>query len=183
MESRPKTRVHGVHVEELDDGLVVYDSARNRAHSLDAAALRVWRLADGTRTVGEIALGAGLPRGVTEAAVERLQEENLLLEDPALSRRRLLKRTAAIGAGALVAVPLIESVAIPSAAAAASTNTPQFPPPGTPNGGAPLVLEKPPIVRAIKKKKKKKHLKRRRKHHKRPPSFTGASDRYPRARF
>jgi hypothetical protein len=191
MESRPKTRAHGVVVEELDDGLVVYDSSRNHAHSLDAPATRVWRLADGTRTVGEIAFAAGLDHAATEAALDRLQDENLLLEDPALSRRKLLKRTAAIGAGALAAAPLIETVIIPTAAAHASVpNTPHFPPPNQP-GGAPLVLEQPPVVHtptrpSIKKKKKKKHLRHRRKHHKppkRPPSFTGASDRNRNPRF
>jgi hypothetical protein len=189
MDSKPKTRSHGVLVEDLDDGLVAYDSARQQAHALDAAAARVWRLADGTRTVEEISLRAGLHPEVTEATIARLQEENLLVDDPALSRRKLLKRTAVIGAGALAAAPLIETVLIPATAAHASTMvTPHFsPPPGQP-GGPPMVSEQPPIVHtptkpSVKKhpkKKKKKHLTHRRKRHKPPkrkPSFTGSPDR------
>jgi hypothetical protein len=177
MASRPKTRIHGVVVEELDEGLIVYDSASKQAHSLDGAAARVWRLADGTRTVGEIAAAAGLSCGMTEGTVDRLQNENLLLADPFLSRRKLLKRTAVIGAGALAAAPLIETVVIPTAAAHASVpNIPNHPP-----GGPPLVLEQPALVHAPpvkkkKKKKKRKHIKHRRRHHK-PPGFTGARDR------
>ena len=182
MESRPKTRADQVVLEPLDDGLVVYDRARNQAHALDAAAARVWRLANGTRTLSEIAAAADLDEAATETTLLRLQAENLLVADPALSRRKLLKRTAVVGAGALAFAPLIETVIIPTAAAHASTpNIPQFP-----HTGPPMVLEQPPVVRtptrpSIKKKKKlkkkKKHLKHRKRHKR--PAFTGAPNRRP----
>jgi coenzyme PQQ synthesis protein D (PqqD) len=188
MESKPKARKQGLVAEPLDDGMVVYDSSSKQAHALDGAATRVWRLADGTRTVAEIAATAVLGEPVTAATLERLATKGLLHADPEVSRRSLLKRTAVVGAGALAVAPLIETLVIPTAAAHASTNNTPFTPPTRPMppGGPPLVLEQPPVTftpstrppKKKKKKKKKKHVvrhhkKRRKPPRRRSPSFTG----------
>lgn len=57
---RPRT-VDGLDVNEVDDGLVVYDGDRDRVHYLDHTAGAVFALCDGTHA--EAALG-GLVRDV-----------------------------------------------------------------------------------------------------------------------
>jgi hypothetical protein len=124
MRARPLGRSEGILVEELGDGVVIYDSATHEAHSLDGAATRVWRAADGTRTLEEIAEIAGLDEFGTVAALEELTARGLMAEQqPAISRRKMLRRGALVGA-VVAAVPVIETVVIPTAAAHASTGRP-----------------------------------------------------------
>ena len=40
---------------DLDDGGIVFDSSRDKIHSLNASAAYVWTLADGSRSVNQIA--------------------------------------------------------------------------------------------------------------------------------
>ncbi|MFN8027996.1 MAG: PqqD family peptide modification chaperone [Acidimicrobiia bacterium] len=46
--------VEGLDVHEVDDGLVVYDGAKDRVHYLNASAALVFTLCDGTRSVADI---------------------------------------------------------------------------------------------------------------------------------
>jgi hypothetical protein len=175
MDPLPQARTEGLIAERLDDGLVIYDRLSDRAHSLDAAAAALWSLADGQRTVRQIARAAGLEEPVARAAIDRLAEKGLLLVEPGVSRRSMLRRAAGIGAGALGAAPVIETLVIPVAAAHASVGPQQPPqPPQQPTPkvnldshppGKPIILEEPTIVEGQsgpphyrkKKKKKKKH--------------------------
>lgn len=51
---RPR-RVDGLEAHEVDDGLVVYQAATDRVHSLNASASVVFELCDGKRTEADIA--------------------------------------------------------------------------------------------------------------------------------
>jgi hypothetical protein len=108
-------------IETLDDELVVYEATTGRAHRLDPQAARVWRAADGHRTAVEIAAVAGIDIAPVHAALDQLDAGGLLEPGAGTSRRAMLKRSAAFGASALVAVPVVETVLIPTAAAHAST--------------------------------------------------------------
>jgi outer membrane biosynthesis protein TonB len=175
MDPRPQARTDGLIAERLDDGLVIYDRLSDQAHSLDAAAAALWSLADGTRTVRQIAHAAGIDELVAQAAIDRLAERGLLLRAPGVSRRSVLRRAAGIGAGALAAAPVIETLVIPVAAAHASVGPSQppqspQPPPNHPNvdphrPGKPLILEEPTIVEGqpgpLHRHKKKKKTKKK----------------------
>lgn len=129
MGERPKIRAHELTVEELDEGLVIYDGAAGRAHSLAAEVARVWRTVDGSRTLDEIALVAGVLRADAIAALDEFDRRGLLEPTPGLSRRAAVKRAALLSAAAVGTAPVIETVLIPVAAAHASTPT------GTGGGG------------------------------------------------
>jgi len=48
-------RIHSVHVESIDGELCVYDTARQRVHSLNHTAAFVWQRCDGHTAPAEIA--------------------------------------------------------------------------------------------------------------------------------
>ena len=128
---RPKARTEALIVETLTNETLVYDERIDKAHCLNATATLVWRLADGNKTVDEIALqvskelGIGGGTDVVLAALDQLDRAKLLDEAPArsphgrLSRRELGRRMAYAGA-AFVAIPAVLTVGAPTAASAAS---------------------------------------------------------------
>lgn len=124
---RPTARQEDILTSELEDELIVYDMQNHKAHNLNRAAAAVWRLCDGRRTVADIAAAlrrrSNLPAADEDfvwLALRRLGRARLLLDAPArtprpasASRRRLLRRLGAAGAGALV-LPLVTSVVVPT---------------------------------------------------------------------
>ena len=87
-------------------------------------SVAVWRLCDGKRTVGDIALAAGLSDDLARLALTRLANANLLVSDlpatmrsAAQSRQRFLKKAAIAGGGA---IPAVVSMTAPAAAQTAS---------------------------------------------------------------
>jgi PqqD family protein of HPr-rel-A system len=125
---RPAARSEGLVVRELADELVVYDRHSHQAHCLNGTAALVFRSADGTRTVEDIAsaLGSGssASRDDREAAVRQalaaLARAGLLAgtaEAPP-TRREALRR---VGVGAVFLLPAVVSVVAPTPAEALAT--------------------------------------------------------------
>ena len=122
---RPRARAGGLVVRDVADEVLVYDLERSRAHSLNPAAAAVWRQCDGTRTPAELAAAvrtAGMP--VTEEAVgyalQELGRAHLLASQApgrTITRRELMRR---LGTAAAVALPLVTSIAAPTAVQAQS---------------------------------------------------------------
>jgi Coenzyme PQQ synthesis protein D (PqqD) len=122
MRGAPKARRDGVVCEPVGDELVVYDLERDVAHSLSAAAARVWERCDGNRSMGQIAQRAGLERRVVERALGELESCGLLeacASGGRFSRRQVVHGAARVGTGALVL-----SLVVPPAIAAASVVVP-----------------------------------------------------------
>ena len=114
-------------VQELPDELMLYDLKRHKAHCLNTTAALVWNHCNGRTTVAEMAallekeVGSPVDQEVVLYALDKLSKANLLEEQldlPAangLSRRRMMKR---LGAGAMVALPVVVSLVSPIAAQA-----------------------------------------------------------------
>jgi hypothetical protein len=149
MQVFPAARRDGLLIESLDDELLVYDSERDRAHSLNAVAAAVWEACDGERGIRELASAATAKLGepVSDDAVWRalsqLEERRLLLGElpermsgPEFSRRAALARAGMIGASAAFAAPLVKSIVVPDASQAGAVNScvPQGQQCGTFNG-------------------------------------------------
>lgn len=119
-------------VEDLDDGLVIYDERTARAHWLDANAAAVWRACHQPSTAEEILAEGALDATQGEAALAQLIDLGLVEtgSGAGYSRRAVLLTAAKVGVGGAVAAPIISAV-IPVAAAHAST-TGGGPPPPTP---------------------------------------------------
>jgi len=124
---RPSVRRDGIVVRDLPGETLVYDRRRHEAHCLNRTAAAVFRAADGTRTVGDIA--AALDAGAASAA-EREAAVNTalgeldragLLDSPAgdgPTRREVMRR---VGVGAALLLPAVVSVLAPTPAEALAT--------------------------------------------------------------
>ena len=121
----PRARETDLLSEPLGDELLVFDSAVNRAHSLNATAAAVWRASDGTRSREQIAEHCQLDPVAVELALDSLADARLLAgyTPPAerVSRRTAIRRMALTGATVGIALPVIRSIVAPSAAMAGST--------------------------------------------------------------
>ncbi len=110
--------------EAVAEEVVVWDKVQNRAHRLNKSASIIWRHANGSNSLQDLAgivsreLGhLESPSAIVEEAVDRLNTLGLLnagKEHPG-SRRELFRRAAMIAAA-----PLIASIAVPTPARAAS---------------------------------------------------------------
>ena len=124
---KPVARRDGLLTRELKDELLVYARDEHRAHCLNQTAATVFKNADGTRTVADLArlLAPQGDRAESEAvvaeALARLAEAGLLEggETPAgWSRREVVRR---VGIGAAVLLPAVASIVVPTPAEAAAT--------------------------------------------------------------
>jgi hypothetical protein len=123
---RPRVRRDALVVRELPSETVVYDRDSHGAHCLDRTAAAVFRAADGTRTVEEIAaaLGTDAPPdervSAARAALDALADAGLLEGPPGAgpSRREVLRR---VGIGAAFLAPAVLSVLAPTPAEALAT--------------------------------------------------------------
>ena len=124
---RPRVRRDGIVVRDLPEETLVYDRLSHAAHCLNRTAADVFRAADGTRSVEEIA--AGLDAGAAGAderdravrlALEELGRAGLLeaAADDGPSRREMLRR---VGIGAAFLLPAVVSVLVPTPAEALTT--------------------------------------------------------------
>lgn len=124
---KPVARRDGLLTRDLKDELLVYARDEHRAHCLNRTAATVFRNADGTRSVADLALllAPQADRAAGEAVVgetlDRLAEAGLLEGGPAASgwsRREVVRR---VGLGAAVLLPVIVSIVAPTPAEAAAT--------------------------------------------------------------
>ncbi len=128
MESiRPRARTDRLVTRDLGDELLVYDLERHKAYCLNHVAMQVFRLCDGETTIPDLAhrIGDVLGVPVDERAVRlglmRLEKARLLdgPVEPILhtSRREMLST---LGRAAVVALPVVTAITVPTSAQAAS---------------------------------------------------------------
>ena len=117
----PKARHQNLLVQDVDNEVVVYDTARKRAHHLNPSAASVWRLLDGSRSIDAIAAELGVAESVVGLAIDDLANAGLLDtgEPLSVSRRSALRRAAAAAALGFL-LPAVTSIAAPLAAHALS---------------------------------------------------------------
>jgi hypothetical protein len=124
---KPVARRDGLLTRDLKDELLVYARDEHRAHCLNRTAATVFRNADGTRSIADLALllAPQADRAAGEAVVgetlDRLAEAGLLVEGataPGCSRREVVRR---VGLGAALLLPAIVSIVAPTPAEAAAT--------------------------------------------------------------
>jgi Coenzyme PQQ synthesis protein D (PqqD) len=124
----PRARRDGVEVVAMDDEVVVYDTARNRAHALNRTSAAVWQACDGHTTIAEArlhvaqALGAEVSEQTFWMAVDQFEQAGLM--DGAAAHTLRLTRRQAVKAGIIgsaVLLPAVTSIVIPTSRAAATS--------------------------------------------------------------
>jgi len=129
--AEPRARTSRLVTRDLGDELLVYDLERHKAYCLNQVAMQVFRHCDGETTIPDMALRIGNALGmpVDEQAVRlglvRLEKAHLL--DGAVAQilytsRREMLRT--LGRAAVVVVPLVTAITVPTSAQAASVCLP-----------------------------------------------------------
>jgi hypothetical protein len=134
-ERMPRARQQGLIIETLPGELLVYDSERDKAHCLNQTAALIWKYCDGKTTVSAMArhlerdLNADkVDEKMVMYALDQLSRDNLLEQSsvpPALLAgltRRQMVRT--LGIAAVIAVPVVTSIVVPTAQAATSCVSP-----------------------------------------------------------
>jgi hypothetical protein len=130
MNNRPISRKSNIVVQDLENEVLIYDLAINKAFCLNQTSGLVYALCDGTRTVFDISdeMSKQLKSLVSEdfvyLALDELRKNNLLENNDELtnhfagmSRREVVKK---VGLASMVALPIIASVVAPSALMAQS---------------------------------------------------------------
>jgi hypothetical protein len=127
---RPQARTTELLMTEVDDEVVIYDTIRRTGHALNPIAALVWQHCDGHHTVRDLA--ALVPGGGTRslgedvvwlslrqlAGADLLDASTPLPQDaPRVTRAGLLRAGMASGA---VLLPVVASIAVPTAAHAQS---------------------------------------------------------------
>ena len=129
----PVARKNGIIIRKLKDEVLIYDIDQHEAHCLNPAAVFIWNLCDGERTVGELAhmlrqnnqsLTSNEAEAIVWLALDQLKKSELLeLQESqseislGLTRRQLIKSG---GVAALVALPIVSTIVAPTAAHAAT---------------------------------------------------------------
>lgn len=133
--NRPLARKEGIHIEQLQDEVILYDKANHHAYRLNRTVFAVWENADGSRTVEELTEflsekpGVQFGRDIVLLAIDDLVKANLMSTVPEApsqvmpSRRDLAKKLALAGASAS-ALPFIASILAPLPAMARSYTPP-----------------------------------------------------------
>lgn len=117
----PLARTNGLVVQEVPNEVLVFDMETNEAHCLNETAAMVWNYCDGKTSVPEIAriLGESKSSAVSDdliwLAIDQLNEHRLLERKVSTkfagqSRREVLRK---IGLAAVVALPIVASMAAP----------------------------------------------------------------------
>lgn len=127
---KPIARKDELVIQEVGGEVLVYDLRSNKAICLNQTSALVWKNCDGNKDALEIAkniekqLGSSVNEDLVWFAVNQLKKEDLLdnKEDAGekfegLSRREVVKK---IGLSSLIALPIIASLAAPTAAQTAT---------------------------------------------------------------
>lgn len=127
----PLARTERLVIKEVEDEVLVYDLARDQAHCLNWSSATIWRLCDGKRTVAGLAAALEAETGTKSEAgfiwlgLAELRRSHLLedavwpeqmISKKGMSRRDAVRR---IGIGAAIALPIVMSMAAPTAVQAA----------------------------------------------------------------
>ena len=125
----PQARKSQLVVQSLPDELLIYDLDSHQAYCLNRTAALVWQSCDGKRTMEEMAqvlekeIGYPVNKKLIWFALEQLERSRLLEEREELPvfRERITRRELTRKLGSAVAsIPLILSIAAPTAAQAAT---------------------------------------------------------------
>lgn len=119
----PAARTEGLLCQQVGEDLVLYDTKRHRAISLDAAAASIWKACDGIRNVEQISQANSLALNAVWSALLQLDRDELFVtsifahREVKWTRREMIRRLAIAAA---VSTPVVAAITVPKAAEAGS---------------------------------------------------------------
>jgi hypothetical protein len=120
----PAARNHDIVVSELEKELLVYDLATNKAYCLNETSAIVFNACGRNQTFDDLRREYKFSDDLIHFALDELKKQNLIESDysapfAGMNRREVIKR---VGLGTMFALPIINALAVPSAANAASNS-------------------------------------------------------------
>lgn len=129
-QNNPKGRENELVIQDLKGELLLYDLKIDKAYCLNPTSAAIWNLCDGNNSVSDISikLSRKLKQPVTDdlvyLALDQFKEDDLLADGQkivikfdGLSRREVIRK---VGLASMIALPVIASLAAPTAAMAQS---------------------------------------------------------------
>jgi hypothetical protein len=119
----PQARTAGIIEQNSGNELLIYDLQINKAYNLNETSIIVFRACGGKQTFEDLKRKHNYTDDLIDLTLQKLNENNLLTDyEPAnhfagLSRREVIRK---VGLGTMIALPIISSLFVPSAANAAS---------------------------------------------------------------
>jgi hypothetical protein len=120
----PSGRTKGVVVQNLENEVLVYDTASHKAYNLNEIAAIVFNCCDGKTTFNEIITKYNLTAEIIYLTLDELKKRNLLenganYDSPfaSLSRREVIRQ---VGLASMIALPAISTLIAPTVASASS---------------------------------------------------------------
>lgn len=127
---KPKARTSNILEQDLLDEIIIYDSNTDKAFCFNKTLYLVWKSADGTKTITELAnilsekLNTPPNEDLVWLAIDELRKGNLMAADDVTlprfsptSRREAIRK---IGITTALAIPILTSIVAPDPARAAS---------------------------------------------------------------
>jgi hypothetical protein len=125
----PVARREGLVIQEMPEEVLVYDTNTNKAHCLNQTAAFIWKACDGSNSVRDISklvadeFGGAVSDDFVWLAIDQFNKDNLLQEKveskfEGVSRREVIRK---IGLAAVVALPVVASLAVPNTVLAVGT--------------------------------------------------------------
>jgi hypothetical protein len=120
-------RADSLLVERVNDEVLIFDTASQKGHCLDATAALVWERCDGSSSVAEVAAtiearGHQDGRAIVEAALVELAAASLIVPGGSGRARRaaISRRRALLTVGAVAGAVFVQSLVAPPAWAGCS---------------------------------------------------------------
>ena len=118
----PEARKDGLVIQDMPEEVLVYDLNTNKAHCLNQTAAFVWKACDGNNSIADITRmfekqsGDQINEDLIWLAIDQLNENDLLTSKinsrfHGESRRSVIKK---IGLAAVIALPVVASLAAPT---------------------------------------------------------------------
>jgi hypothetical protein len=113
----PKTK-ENLLVQDLPDEILVFDISANKSYCLNDTAKVVFNACDGVKTFDDI----NLSEEIIYLSLDELKKNNLIQDNhrspfAGMNRREVIRK---VGLASMIALPVISSLSLPSAAAASS---------------------------------------------------------------
>ncbi len=125
MNRLPLARTTDIVVQDVGKEILVYDLRTHKAYSLNETSSIVYQACDGETTFEQLRAKNKFTDEIIFLAIDELKKENLIENGEeytfpfaGMSRREAIRK---VGMASMIALPLISSLIVPTAAAAQST--------------------------------------------------------------
>lgn len=124
MNKLPRAKTENLVVQNLNDGILIYNLTDNKAFCLNETSAIVYQACDGKTTFADLQSKSGFPEDLIHLTLSELEKQGFIEMSSdyvstlnGMSRREAVKK---VGLATMIALPVVSSLVAPLAADAAS---------------------------------------------------------------